>query len=84
MLDHMCAEASANGVQRMDANVLPQNRKMLHLLDTCGKPLHKTLSTGFITVTLDIRRDDDEVQRMCFLADTTAAPLPAAQMALCA
>jgi len=84
MLDHMCAKASAHGVQRMDANVLTQNRKMLHLLDTCGKPLHKSLSAGFITVTLDIRQDDDEAQRMCFLADAAARPLPAAQMALCA
>ena len=82
MLDHMCEHARFNGIQLMEANVLPQNKKMLRLLDTCGKPLRKALSPEFITVTMEIRADD-EAQLMCLLADAAASPLPAAHLALC-
>ncbi|MBI5062020.1 MAG: GNAT family N-acetyltransferase [Desulfatitalea sp.] len=83
MLDHMCEHARFNGVQRMEANVLPQNKKMLHLLDTSGKSLHKSLSPEFITVTMEIGEDGDEAQLMCLLADAAASPLPTAHSALC-
>jgi RimJ/RimL family protein N-acetyltransferase len=83
LLDHMVGHARFNGVQLMEANVLPQNKKMLHLLDTCGKPLHKSLSPEFITVTMEIGEGGDEAQLMCLLADAAASPLPAAHSALC-
>ena len=83
LLDHMVEHARFNGVHLMEANVLPQNKKMLHLLDTCGKPLHRSLSPEFITVTMEIGVDGDEAQLMCLLADAAASPLPTAQSALC-
>ncbi len=84
MLDHMLKHARFSGVHLMEANVLPQNKKMLHLLDTCGRPLHRSLSPEFITVTMEIGADgDDDAQLMCLLADAAASPLPTVQSALC-
>lgn len=88
LLDHMCVQARRNGVRLMEANVLPQNKQMLHLLDSSMWPLRKSLSADFVTATLDIGLDDadlygSDAQLMCLLADAAASPLPAAHLALC-
>lgn len=69
MFDHMCEQAGANGIHLMIAHVLPQNQKMLRLLDTCAKPIHKDLSGGLVTLSIDISADYDKAPLVCILAD---------------
>jgi RimJ/RimL family protein N-acetyltransferase len=83
MFNYMCERAQANDVHVMEANVLPQNKKMLHLLDTCGRPVHKVLSSDFVTVTIEIRHDIDEAQLVCLLADASASAFSEMNAALC-
>jgi RimJ/RimL family protein N-acetyltransferase len=83
MLEHMCERAKANGVHWMEANVLPQNKKMLHLLDTCGRPLRKRRSMDYVTAVIDLAEAMDEASLICFLSEAAEAADQATAAALC-
>ncbi len=83
MLEHMCDRALANGVRWMEANVLPQNKKMLHLLDTCGRPLGKHRSMDCVTAIIDLGEALDEASLICFLSEAAEAAERATAAALC-
>jgi RimJ/RimL family protein N-acetyltransferase len=54
LLRHLVAIARAGGVERLVADVLPENAAMLRVFETCGLSLAKTREQGVIHVALQL------------------------------
>ncbi len=56
MLHLLARHARAMGISRLVADVLPENRHMLAMFESCDFPQHTTWSAESVRVTLDISR----------------------------
>lgn len=67
LLEALFKQAQSKGVVDMEAHVHPTNRRMLHLLDTCMRPLRmaRTLEVTKVTVNLSI-------QHVCYSVHDTS------------
>jgi acyl-CoA synthetase (NDP forming)/RimJ/RimL family protein N-acetyltransferase len=54
LLEHLAAAARENGIDRFSAEVLPENRKMLHVFAEAGYELTRRFDDGVVVVNFDI------------------------------
>jgi acyl-CoA synthetase (NDP forming)/RimJ/RimL family protein N-acetyltransferase len=54
LLEHLAAAARENGIDRFSAEVLPENRKMLHVFAEAGYELTRRFDDGVVAVGFDI------------------------------
>ncbi|MGH0029869.1 MAG: N-acetyltransferase family protein [Myxococcota bacterium] len=58
LLDDLVAAARGNGIERFEADVLRENRKMLEVFSHTGFPLQRSVEREVIRVTFPIRAED--------------------------
>lgn len=54
LLEHLAAAARENGIDRFTAEVLPENRKMLHVFVEAGYDVSRQFEDGVVVVDFDI------------------------------
>ena len=54
LLEHLAAAARENGIDRFTAEVLPENRKMLHVFVEAGYDVSRQFEDGVVVVEFDI------------------------------
>ena len=54
LLEHLAAAARENGINRFTAEVLPENRKMLHVFVEAGYDVSRPFEDGVVVVEFDI------------------------------
>lgn len=54
LLEHLAAAARENGINRFTAEVLPENRKMLHVFVEAGYDVSRQFEDGVVVVEFDI------------------------------
>jgi acyl-CoA synthetase (NDP forming)/GNAT superfamily N-acetyltransferase len=59
LLEHLAADARDRGVRRVTAEVLPENRPMLHVFLDAGFDIARRMDSGVVLVDLDPSATDD-------------------------
>jgi acetate---CoA ligase (ADP-forming) len=64
MLEQLAAHAAAHGIDRFDASVLAENRRMLRLFSSAGFAVRRETSYGVTELSLDIRPTEQLASRI--------------------
>ena len=60
-LEHIAAAARENGISRFVADVLPENRKMLHVFSDAGYVVAQGFEDGVARVSFDLEPTEDSL-----------------------
>ncbi|MBX5441862.1 MAG: GNAT family N-acetyltransferase [Solirubrobacteraceae bacterium] len=64
MLEQLAAHAAEHGIDRFDASVMAENRRMLGVFSSAGFAVKRTASHGIVELSLDIRPTETLAQRI--------------------
>lgn len=64
MLEQLAAHAAAHGIDRFDASVIAENRRMLRVFASAGFAIKRETSYGVTELSLDIRPTDQLAERI--------------------
>lgn len=64
MLEQLAAHAAAHGIDRFDASVMAENRRMLGVFSSAGFAVRRAASHGVVELTLDIRPTQTLAERI--------------------
>jgi acetyl coenzyme A synthetase (ADP forming)-like protein len=62
LLEHLARIASANGITRFEADVLPENRRMLEVFERSGFRVQETLGTGVVHAWFPIEETEEALE----------------------
>jgi GNAT superfamily N-acetyltransferase len=58
LVAHIAADAQANGFEQLEAEVLPENHRMLDVFAHCGLPLHLRAEPGLVHVNANLSGEE--------------------------
>lgn len=64
MLEQLAAHAAEHGIDRFDASVMSENRRMLGVFSSAGFAVKRTASQGVVELSLDIRPTETLAERI--------------------
>src|SRR4051812_47224406 len=64
MLEQLAAHAAAHGIDRFDASVMAENRRMLRVFSSAGFAVKRETSYGVTELALDIRPTEELAERI--------------------